>query len=313
MIRKYDIGFARVPARRASRTVRASGTRTLSVGESPGVGVVLRGVFSASQNLSRMLGLMSEKSKAPALAFSGASSFRLRNELTMVGRSSMSRMTMSAPRPFLDFLPCSSSRACVSSRSSCTCEPPTYPTIKAMSALAAEPTPETESSTAMHESTSMPSAAAALRYTSGRGLYLGGSKSLCPLWILSSGKNSDRPAVSTHAGTRGLGDVVLTQYLNPEILRKFRALITPLFALASALSASNVSSRCFSSNVAWSSRHISSGFKPSPARSVFTTWMMSKSSAYFDRALRSSRAPPRRAPSPLCSTSAQTPCPRFAG
>jgi hypothetical protein len=68
-----------------------------------------------------------------------------------------------------------------------------------------------------HDVTGIPSAAAALRYTSGKGLKRGGSKSLSPLWIFSSGKKSRSRAVSTQTGTRGLGDVVAIAYLKPEM------------------------------------------------------------------------------------------------
>mmetsp|Transcript_11421 Transcript_11421/g.37789 ORF Transcript_11421/g.37789 Transcript_11421/m.37789 type:complete len:236 (+) Transcript_11421:289-996(+) len=226
---------------------------------------------SASQCLSLNEFLISEKSNDPALQSSGWSSFKFKNEFTMAGRSSISRITISAPRPFKLLVPSSNSNAWVSSRSLATCDPPTYPTIKPMFAFAADPTPDTESSTAMHESTLMPSAAAAFRYTSGSGLYFGGSKSLCPEWILSSGKNSCKRAVSMQTGTRGFGDVVETQYLNPEIFRKFKAFTTPSFGFASARSATRISSFCFSSNVAWFSLHISRGSKPSPALLALTT------------------------------------------
>mmetsp|Transcript_6446 Transcript_6446/g.16461 ORF Transcript_6446/g.16461 Transcript_6446/m.16461 type:complete len:259 (+) Transcript_6446:684-1460(+) len=179
--------------------------------------------------------------------------------------------------------PSRSDRAWASCDSGMMWLPPTKPMMRDTLAFAAEPTPVTLSSTAMHRVTGTLSAAAALRYTAGSGLKRGGLKSLSPLWILSSGNQSRSRAVSTHTGTLGLGLLVEMAYLNPLIFRKFSALMTPSQGRASSLRLSTVSSFCLASSEGWSSRVSSNAASPSAARAAFTSASTAVSSEYKAR------------------------------
>eukprot|EP00962_Isochrysis_galbana_P035509 scaffold12184_cov114-Isochrysis_galbana.AAC.5 len=71
-----------------------------------------------------------------------------RKASTSATKSLIASIMMSAPRPSSDRVPCMSISACPSLSRMWLA--PTYPTIRPTFALAAEPTPEAESSTAMH-------------------------------------------------------------------------------------------------------------------------------------------------------------------
>mmetsp|Transcript_458 Transcript_458/g.1058 ORF Transcript_458/g.1058 Transcript_458/m.1058 type:complete len:206 (-) Transcript_458:444-1061(-) len=114
-----------------------------------------------------------------------------------------------------------------------------------MPELAAEPTPEAESSTATQFAMSEPSDSAASRYTEGSGLKRGGSKSLSPLWIFSGLNQGSRPAAMTETGTRGLPLVVAIANLRPMSVSPFNVSLTPGQLSAIVFSASTVSSFCW--------------------------------------------------------------------